>query len=104
MRLVEMTRRARQRLIGPNAPLIVPCFTALGRGDLAQPFAVKSLEMDGRHYARGRQFNLALLAVAHAQAGEPEQAGVIGVQAAEAAEGLRSARARDYLTDLASRL
>ncbi len=80
------------------------CFTALGRGDLAKPFAVKSLELDGRHYARGRQFNLALLAVAHAQAGEPEQAGVIGVQAAEAAEGLHSARARDYLTDLASRL
>lgn len=80
------------------------CFTALGRGDLAQRFAVRSLEMDGRHYARGRQFNLALLAVAHAQAGDPEQASVIGVQAAEAAEGLRSARAHDYLNDLANRL
>jgi len=71
---------------------------------LAERFAVKSLEMDGRHYARGRQFNLALLAVAHAQAGDPEQASVIGVEAAEAAEGLRSARARDYLKDLANRL
>ncbi len=80
------------------------CFTSLGRGDLAQRFAARSLEMDGRHYARGRQFNLALLAVAYAQSGDPEQAGVIGVQAAEAAEGLRSARARDYLTDLANRL
>jgi transcriptional regulator with XRE-family HTH domain len=80
------------------------CFTALGRGDLAQPFAVRSLEMDGRHYARGRQFNLALLAVAHVQSGDPEQASVIGIQAAEAAEGLNSARAKDYLTDLADRL
>jgi transcriptional regulator with XRE-family HTH domain len=80
------------------------CFTALGRGDLAQRFAARSLEMDGRHYARGRQFNLVLLAVAHAQAGDPEQASTVGVEAAEAAEGLQSARARDYLTDLANRL
>ncbi|MBT8224188.1 MAG: hypothetical protein KJO75_01615 [Dactylosporangium sp.] len=80
------------------------CFTALGRGDLAQRFAARSLDMDGRHYARGRQFNLALLAVAHAQAGDVEQAGSIGVQAAEAAEGLRSQRTRDYLSDLAKRL
>lgn len=80
------------------------CFTALGRGDLAQRFARRSLEMDGRQYVRGRQFNLALLAVAHAQSGDPEQASVIGVQAAQAAEGLYSARAKDYLTDLADRL
>jgi hypothetical protein len=60
--------------------------------------------MDGRHYARGRQFNLSLLAVAHVQAGDPEQASVIGMQAVEAAEGLHSARARDYLRDLAKRL
>jgi hypothetical protein len=80
------------------------CFTALGRGDLAQRFAVRSLEMDGREYARGRQFNLALLAVAHAQSGEPEQASVVGMAAAEAAEGLHSVRARDYLADLAHRL
>jgi transcriptional regulator with XRE-family HTH domain len=80
------------------------CFTGLGRGDLAQRFAARSLEMDGRHYVRGRQFNLVLLAVAHAQAGDPEQAGAVGVEAAEATEGLHSARARDYLTDLANRL
>jgi hypothetical protein len=80
------------------------CFTALGRGDLAQRFAARSLEMDGRRYARGRQFNLALLAVAHSQAGDPEQAGVVGIQAVDAAEGLRSSRARDYLADLANRL
>ncbi|HEV7708836.1 MAG TPA: helix-turn-helix domain-containing protein [Asanoa sp.] len=80
------------------------CFTTLGRGDLAIRFAARSLEMDGRRYARGRQFNLALLAVAHAQTGDPEQAGAIGAQAVEASEGLRSARARDYLNDLANRL
>jgi transcriptional regulator with XRE-family HTH domain len=80
------------------------CFATLGRGDLARRFAERSLDMDGRHYARGRQFNLALLAVAHVQAGEPEQASVVGVQAVEASEGLRSVRARDYLADLARRL
>jgi len=80
------------------------CFTALGRGDLAQRFAARSLDMDGEHYVRGRQFNLALLAVAHAQTGDPEQASVIGMRAADAAEGLQSARARDYLMDLATRL
>jgi transcriptional regulator with XRE-family HTH domain len=80
------------------------CFTALGRGDLAIRFAARSLEMDGRAYARGRQFNLALLAVAHAQSGDLEQASVIGIQAADATEGLRSRRARDYLADLADRL
>jgi len=80
------------------------CFTALRRGDLAQRFAARSLEMDGRHYARGRQFNLALLAVAYAQAGEPEQAGVVALRAAEAAEGLHSTRAHDNLTDLSNRL
>jgi hypothetical protein len=80
------------------------CFAALNRGDLAARFAAQSLEMDGRRYARGRQFNLALLAVAHAQSDEPERAAQIGVQATDAAEGLRSARAKDYLVDLADRL
>ncbi|MEV4620502.1 helix-turn-helix transcriptional regulator [Asanoa sp. NPDC049573] len=80
------------------------CFTALGRGDIAQRFATRSLDMDGRQYARGRQFNLALLAVAHAQSGNVEEAAHVGTQAVEAAEGLDSSRARDYLVDLASRL
>lgn len=60
--------------------------------------------MDGRRYARGRQFNLALLAVAHAQSGELEPASEFGVQAADAVEGLQSRRARDYLADIADRL
>jgi hypothetical protein len=80
------------------------CFTALGRGEIAQRFATRSLDMDGRQYARGRQFNLVLLGVAHAQNGEPEEAARVGVDAVEAAEGLRSSRARDYLADLADRL
>lgn len=80
------------------------CFTALGRGDLAQRFAARSLNMDGKHYARGKQFNLALLAVAHAQSGEIEQASEVGISVVEATEGLDSSRARDYLTDLSNRL
>jgi transcriptional regulator with XRE-family HTH domain len=80
------------------------CFAALGRGDLAQRFAARSLDMDGRHYARGRQFNLALLATAHAQSGEVEQAAAVGGEALEAAAGLRSARAADYIADVAERL
>lgn len=80
------------------------CFTALGRGDLAYRFAERSLIMDGKHYARGYQFNLALLAVAHVQRGEPEQAATVATQALVAAEGLHSARAGVYLDDLALRL
>ncbi|MDG4829267.1 helix-turn-helix transcriptional regulator [Solwaraspora sp. WMMD1047] len=80
------------------------CFSALGRGELAVRFASRSLQMDGRRFARGRQFNLALLAVAHAQSGEFEQASSVGVQAVEAAEGLGSVRSRDYLAALAARL
>ena len=80
------------------------CFAALGRGDIAQRFAVRSLDMDGHQYARGRQFNLALLALTYAQTGEPEEASRVGIQAVEAAEGLSSVRAHDYLRDLADRL
>lgn len=60
--------------------------------------------MDGRQFARGRQFNLVLLAVAHAQTGEPEEAGRVGVEAIDAARELDSVRSRDYLNDLANRL
>ncbi|MFG1602821.1 helix-turn-helix domain-containing protein [Actinoplanes sp. NPDC049265] len=80
------------------------CFVALGRGDIAQRFAKRSLEMDGQQYARGRQFNLALLALAHVQTGEIEEASRVGIDAVEAAEGLSSARAGDYLAELAGRL
>jgi transcriptional regulator with XRE-family HTH domain len=79
------------------------CFAALERGDLAQRFAARSLEMDGR-YVRGRQFNLALLAKAHAQAGNLDEAAAVGMEAVDMAERLRSARSIDYLRDLADRL
>ncbi|MDR7322664.1 MULTISPECIES: hypothetical protein [Catenuloplanes] len=80
------------------------CFAALGRGEIAQRFAARSLDMDGGEYARGRQFNLALSAIAHAQVGEIEQSAHVGMQAAGAAEGLTSMRSRDYLLDIANRL
>jgi transcriptional regulator with XRE-family HTH domain len=79
------------------------CFAALGRGDLAGRFAARSLEMDDR-YVRGRAFNLALLATAHAQAGDLEQAASVGAEAVRGAEGLQSARAVDYIARLADRL
>jgi transcriptional regulator with XRE-family HTH domain len=80
------------------------CFTALERGDLAERFATRSLEMDGRRYRRGRQFNLALLAHAHVQAGDVDRAAEVGVEAVTAAEGLKSVRADDYLRQIAERL
>ncbi|GAB1688894.1 hypothetical protein [Krasilnikovia sp. M28-CT-15] len=81
------------------------CFTALGRGDVAQRFASRSLKMDGRQFLpEGRQFNLVLLAVAHAQAGELEETARVGSDAVDAVEGLHSSRARDYLAELADRL
>lgn len=80
------------------------CFAALGQGAIARRFASRSLEMDGAKYARGRQFNLALLALTYVQTGEPEEASRIGIQAVDAADQLKSARARDYLSELAARL
>jgi hypothetical protein len=59
--------------------------------------------MDER-YVRGKQFNLALLAKAHAQANEIEEAATVGMEAVGIAERLRSARSIDYLRDLADRL
>jgi len=81
------------------------CFTALGRGDLAERFAYRSLEMDGT-YVRGRQFNLALYATALVDQDNPrvDQAAAVGIEAALLAEGLRSARSIDYLARLADRL
>src|SRR5439155_10254233 len=49
------------------------CFRELRQAKQAVHFAARSLRMDGR-YVRGRTFNLALLAIAHAQQGEPERA------------------------------
>jgi transcriptional regulator with XRE-family HTH domain len=81
------------------------CFSALGRGDLAERFARRSLDMDVR-YVRGRQFNLALYATAMAKQERPQvdKAATVGIEAVEVAEGLRSARSVDYVARLAERL
>lgn len=81
------------------------CFAALGRGDLAERFARRSLDMDGR-YVRGHQFNLALYASSFATRDKPEvgQAATVGLEAVKVAERLRSARSVDYLRQLADRL
>jgi transcriptional regulator with XRE-family HTH domain len=81
------------------------CFTALGRGDVAERFARRSLDMDER-YVRGMQFNLALTANALLGQRSPQvdEAAVIGIRAVEMAEGLRSARSVDRIRQLADRL
>jgi transcriptional regulator with XRE-family HTH domain len=79
------------------------CFAELGRGDLARRFATRSLEMDGR-FARGRQFNLSLLAKAYVQVGDIDEAALVGAEAADLAGQLHSARSQDYLRDVAERL
>jgi transcriptional regulator with XRE-family HTH domain len=72
------------------------CFRDLGRPEAAERFAVRSLDMNPG-YARGRVFNLSLLAAVCVQQGEVERAAALGVDAAEMAASMRSARTRDYL-------
>jgi transcriptional regulator with XRE-family HTH domain len=79
------------------------CFRELGEAKQAERFAARSLHMDGR-YVRGRAFNLALLATAHAQQGEPERACAVGAEALTLAVELKSARATDYVRQLQSQL
>ena len=81
------------------------CFAALRQGHHVERFARRSLDMDDR-YVRGRAFNLTLLARSFLMRDqpEPEQAAVVGTQALVLAEGMRSARANDYLRGLADQL
>jgi transcriptional regulator with XRE-family HTH domain len=79
------------------------CFRALGRGQDAERFAGRSLNM-APGYVRGRAFNLCLLATAHAQQAHVEQACAIGHQAAQLTTALESRRAVKYLTDLRAEL
>jgi transcriptional regulator with XRE-family HTH domain len=81
------------------------CFTALRRGEVAERFARRSLDMDER-FVRGKQFNLALAATALLDQPDPkvDEAAALGVQAVEVAEGLRSTRAVDRIKTLAGRL
>jgi hypothetical protein len=74
-------------------------------GDPAQAVvqAERSLAMqDG--YARGRVFNLVLLATAYVEHGDIEQAADTGIQAVQAARSMSSARTLNYLRDLRRRL
>lgn len=80
------------------------CFTDINSGDLGIPFVERSMDMDYRRHARGRQFALVLFARAHHQAGDAEKAATVAVEAAKVAASLKSERSRDYLRDLASRL
>lgn len=75
------------------------CFRELGKPRQATRFARRSLQMDGS-YVRGKMFNLALLATAHAQAGAIEDACYIGGQALDIAVQLQSARAIGYINRL----
>jgi hypothetical protein len=75
------------------------CFRELRQPAVAQRFARRSLDMDNS-YVRGRAFNLALLATAHAQAGEVEQACATGTQSVELVVQMESERANEYIRDL----
>jgi hypothetical protein len=79
------------------------CFRALGEPGLAERYARRSLNMDGR-FVRGKAFNLSLLATALAEQDDIEQACTVGRQALDLAAGLRSARSVRYIRDLQSAL
>jgi hypothetical protein len=85
------------------AARMAQCFRDLGEADHAARYARRSLDMDSR-YVRGRAFNLALLATAHAAQGEPELACSVGRQALDLTVRLTSARSVGYVRDLVRRL
>lgn len=74
------------------------CFRELGDHEHAVRFAERSLHMT-EGYARGRVFNLTLLAHSHAQAGNLAEACAVGHEAATAAAGMRSQRVVRHLRD-----
>ena len=79
------------------------CFKELGEGDKAEQFALRSLDMvDG--YVRGRAFNTVLLANAHLQQKDIDEACAVGAQALELGTGLQSARTIRYIRDLRRRM
>jgi hypothetical protein len=79
------------------------CFRELGDSAQAEHFARRSLDMvDG--YTRGRTFNVLLLANAHLQQRNLNEACVAGRQALDLAAGLNSARAIRYMRDLRRRM
>jgi hypothetical protein len=75
------------------------CFRELGNSTQAEHFARRSLDMaDG--YTRGRTFNVLLLANAHLQQRNLDEACAAGSKALDLAAGLNSARAIRYTRDL----
>jgi hypothetical protein len=82
------------------AAKIAHCFRVLGQGELAEKYALRSLEMNP-DYVRGKTFNVALLAVSYALQGEVDQAYEQGLHAVDLAAGLDSARAVSYIRDVA---
>ena len=79
------------------------CFRELGDSAQAEHFARRSLDMvDG--YTRGRTFNILLLANAHLQQQNLDEACAAGRQALELTAGLNSARAIRYTRDLRRRM
>lgn len=79
------------------------CLRDVGRPEQAEPYAQRSLDMEGR-YLRGRAFNTVLLASIKANQGEVELACELGTQAVDMAAGMRSRRAVEFIADLRSRL
>lgn len=79
------------------------CFKELGEGAKTEQFARRSLDMvDG--YTRGRAFNIVLLANAHLQQQELDQACAAGNQALDVGTGLESIRTVKYIRDLRRRM
>src|SRR5215831_5653719 len=79
------------------------CFRELGQGSKAEKFARRSLDMvDG--YIRGRTFNVVLLANAHLQQQNLDEACAVGNQALDLGSGLQSARTIKYIRDLRRRM
>ena len=75
------------------------CFRELGRPIQTERFARQSLHMN-MDYVRGRAFNLALLASAHAQQGDAEAAATTGIEATRLIGDLKSVRAVGYIERL----
>lgn len=74
------------------------CLRELGDETNAVRFAERSLLMN-EAYARGRVFNLTLLAHSHAQCGAVSEACAVGREAAAAATDLQSHRVKRHLQD-----
>ena len=75
------------------------CFRVLGQAGLAEKYALRSLDMNP-DYARGKAFNVALLAMSYSLQGEVEQGCERGRQAVDLAGGLDSARAVSYIREV----